>query len=96
MGSAGDVLHSRVSIHRIRTAGFPISFTHCRCGALSVTMYTSPLIAHVDQLRCPGALGCIWYACFMPAGIAGSGWCIRRRILDLEFIYIFDVLSILD
>jgi len=50
-----------------------------------MTMYTSPFIACVDHRRCAGTLGCMWYACLIPAGVAMPGWCMRRPISASNF-----------
>jgi len=49
---------------------FPISHNHCRCGPLSVTIYTSPFTALADHPMCVGAFGYIGNSCFIPAGVA--------------------------
>jgi len=55
---------------------FPISHIHCLCGPLSVTIYTNPLTAVLDQLMCAGAFGYIGNPCFIPAGVAMFLLCI--------------------
>ena len=71
---------TQLKVHRILgcpsityAPGFPIPRSHCRCGPLSVTMYTNPLIALVSHRRCGGALGCNGNTCRIPAGVAISG-----------------------
>ena len=58
----------------------PISQSHCRCGPLSVTIYTNPFTALGDHFICAGALGYTGNPCLIPAGVAIMVFCVRRPI----------------